>query len=88
MYVDVTLCFCNVYVAILRNCYVILWSHIGVYATLVINITQTLHVRHMDVRMYTLRYIYVIWMLELGWDYVDLMSYYYFFYQMYQFIYV
>ena len=31
----------------------------------------------MDARMYTLRCIYVIWTLELGWDYVDLMSYFF-----------
>ena len=79
MYIDVALWFCKVYVTILRHCYVILWSQIDVYVTLEITIIWMLHTCNMDVRMYTLHYIYVIWTLELGWDYVDLMSYYYFF---------
>ena len=50
IYVGITLLLCKVYVAILRNCYVILWSPIDVYTTLENYMKWTLHIRHMDVK--------------------------------------
>ena len=68
----------------LFHCYVNLCCHINVYTTSQINKIWILHIRNMDIKRHTLRCTYIIWTLKVGCDYVDLSSYYYFFYKIYQ----